>query len=70
MSSIYHRRTNPARKDRPGERIISHEELRARRSLIPPDTRDFNARFFGDPIPGDERRKLFPGHEYQRMARR
>lgn len=25
-------------------------------SLIPPDTRDLTARFFGDPIPGDTRR--------------
>ena len=35
---------------------LSKEELARRRALIPEDTRDFTARFCGDPIPGDPRR--------------
>lgn len=36
---------------------ISEPELRRRLDLVPRvDTRDFTARFFGDPIPGDMRR--------------
>ncbi len=34
------------------DRPIDNDELKRRRRLIPPDTRDFNARFFGDPPPG------------------
>lgn len=44
-----------------GKLAISDHELTERRRLIPSDSRDLTARFFGDPIPGDRRRDLFPG---------
>jgi hypothetical protein len=39
-----------------GRPPLSRDELEARRSLIPIDTRDNTARLCGDPIPGDRRR--------------
>lgn len=36
---------------------LSEEELAKRLALIPEDTRDLTGRMFGDPIPGDRRRK-------------
>jgi hypothetical protein len=39
-----------------GKPPLNNDELRARLSLIPPDTRDLTARICGDPIPGDRRR--------------
>lgn len=35
---------------------MTNEQLAEYQKLIPDDTRDFTARFFGDPIPGDRRR--------------
>ena len=43
-----------------GARPLSDDELKRRKALIPEDTRDFTARFFGDPIPGDPRRQVSP----------
>jgi hypothetical protein len=39
-----------------GRPPLNADELRARRSLIPLDTRDNTGRLLGDPIPGDRRR--------------
>jgi hypothetical protein len=36
---------------------LTEAELKARRALIPPDTRDNTGRLLGDPIPGDLRRR-------------
>jgi hypothetical protein len=42
--------------------IASHkghnEEMLRQREAMPEDTRDFTARYLGDPIPGDRRREL------------
>jgi len=43
-----------------GARALSDDELKRRKALIPEDRRDFTARFFGDPIPGDPRRQVSP----------
>lgn len=37
---------------------LTKEETLARRALIPQDSRDFTARWFGDPIPNDPRRSV------------
>jgi hypothetical protein len=37
-------------------RVLTDSELKARRALIPHDTRDVTGRICGDPIPGDRRR--------------
>lgn len=42
----------------PVQRSIDAElQWREQMKIMPPDTRDFTARFFGDPIPGDPRRQ-------------
>jgi hypothetical protein len=48
--------------------LLSPEELERRRALVPPDTRDHTGRLLGDPIPGDERRQLFPGEDEKSPA--
>jgi hypothetical protein len=35
-----------------------NEEMLRQREMMPEDTRDFTARYLGDPIPGDPRREL------------
>lgn len=42
-----------------GKATMTKEELAARQALIPDDTRDFTARWFGDPIRPDPRRPGF-----------
>lgn len=46
-----------------GPRPISQAELEYRQSLIPEDTRDYTARWFGDPIRPDPRRPSWQQNE-------
>lgn len=39
------------------DRVPDPQEVAEQRRLIPDDTRDLTQQFFGDPIPGDPRRK-------------
>jgi hypothetical protein len=50
------RRSNGAYLSHVDRGRLTDNELKARRALIPLDTRDLTAKLCGDPIPGDRRR--------------
>lgn len=56
LKKEYFRRNYTGFSYKSDDRAITTEELRARKALIPPDTRSLTARLLGDPIPGDPRR--------------